>query len=92
MSERAWKHREIGLAVINVVRVPSVNGEWLDIHAAEDGSVWLSTTGYVKIDPETLTRSVARATAIRSTGAGAGASNARGIDYGREPGSVRADA
>ena len=34
-----------------VTRIPSPTGEWTDLHLGEDGKVYMTTTGYVEVDP-----------------------------------------
>jgi hypothetical protein len=43
--------------VMDVKRIPADDGEWVDLHAARDGShVWLTTStgGYVRVEPDSL--------------------------------------
>ena len=37
-----------------VTRIPSANGEWIDIHATEKGNVAIKTSGYAEIDLKEL--------------------------------------
>jgi hypothetical protein len=41
-----------------IMRIPAQNGEWVDVHACSDDTVWVSTTGYANVNPHELTKAI----------------------------------
>ena len=41
-------------APFSVTRIPAANGEWIDIHLSERGTLCLQTSGYAELDGDQL--------------------------------------
>ncbi|HSH31734.1 MAG TPA: hypothetical protein VK963_03665 [Candidatus Saccharimonadales bacterium] len=37
-----------------VTRIPSLNGEWIDLHKSEAGNICIDTSAYAEVDPKDL--------------------------------------
>lgn len=41
-----------------VLRIPGLNGEWIDLHVSESGTLCIDTSGYIDVDPGVLVSAI----------------------------------